>query len=137
LTARDISATVINARFAKPLDETMIIQTAARHRLVVTVEENALSGGFGQHVLGVLANKGIEREALILGLPDGFIEHGAIDKLLDDLGLSPEKIADAIEERLIHTEESHAVASGNGNGKILKGIKKVFMSRINGVNGKT
>lgn len=134
LDDRDISATVINARFAKPLDEALIASAATRHKLMVTVEENAISGGFGEHVLGALAKRGLETDTLVLGLPDGFIEHGAIDKLLDKLGLSPKKIADAIEERFIRAFEPPAAVASGGNGGIMKGIRKVFMSRINGVH---
>jgi 1-deoxy-D-xylulose-5-phosphate synthase len=134
LSKHDISASVINARFAKPLDEDLLAKAAINHKLLVTVEENALSGGFGEHVLGALARRGIEVDTLSLGLPDGFIEHGAIDKLLDKLGLSPKKIADAVEERYLRTQEPPAAIASVGNGRIMKGIRKVFMSRISGVN---
>ncbi len=134
LDKRGISAAVINARFAKPIDSDLIAIATSRHKLLVTIEENALAGGFGESVLGALAKRGIEIDALTLGLPDGFIEHGAIDKLLDKLGLSPKKIADAIEERFIHAQTPPAAVASGGNGRLFKGIRKVFMSRINGVN---
>lgn len=129
LDERNISSTVINARFAKPLDGELIAAAAAKHKLLVTLEENAISGGFGENTLGLLASRGIERETLVMGLPDGFIEHGSINELMNMLGLSPAKIADSIEERFVHLQDEPGESA---NGTLLKNIRKVFMSRING-----
>jgi 1-deoxy-D-xylulose-5-phosphate synthase len=127
------SVTVINARFAKPIDENAVAEAAINHGLVVTMEENALSGGFGEHVAAILEARNIKTGLLSLGLPDGFIEHGPIKTLLDDLGLSPAKAAAAIAKRL---DAQHGKPGENGTGAILKTIRKAIKSGINGRNDK-
>ncbi len=82
LAAGGIEATVVNARFAKPLDADLIRGVAARTGRVLTIEENVLSGGFGSGVVGLLKEGGPTRVAVrSLGLPDEFIEHGGQDVL--------------------------------------------------------
>ncbi len=83
--------TVVNARFAKPLDGTLMRQLAARHDLIVTIEDHAVTGGFGSAVLEELADTGAR--VLTIGLPDRFIDHGKRDLLLREVGLTPEAIA--------------------------------------------
>jgi hypothetical protein len=80
--------------------------------------------------LGALAEADIQVDVLTLGLPDGFIEHGAIEILLDMNGLSAQKVADAVSKRLA----GHVAPGVPANGKILQTIRKAFFSRINGVN---
>ena len=87
----------MNARFAKPLDESCILSLAEGKSLVLTVEEGALTGGFGSAVLELFERTASrERSALpqvrTLGLPDRFIEHGKRELVLDSLGLSAPKI---------------------------------------------
>lgn len=77
LRARGLRTAVINARFAKPLDEKLILQWAGFGRLVVTVEENTVHGGFGSAVLELLSKSGLQRETLLCGLPDQFIDHAS------------------------------------------------------------
>ncbi len=94
LEAGGISAAVVNVRFLKPLDESLILRFAREARAVVTVEEGCLAGGFGASVMELLAKKGAGTErVLCLGIPDQFIEHGNRNILLDLVGLTPEKIA--------------------------------------------
>jgi 1-deoxy-D-xylulose-5-phosphate synthase len=93
LAGAGILATVVNARFAKPLDEALLADLAARTPLLVTVEDHARAGGFGSAVLEALAGRGIEARVECLGIPDRFIEHGPREALLDDLGLGAEGIA--------------------------------------------
>ncbi len=130
LATHEVSATVINARFAKPLDTRVIIAAANKHKMIVTLEENSVNGGFGEGVLSVLAEHDIERDTLVLGLPDGFIEHGPIPKLLDLNGLSPEKIAASVIARL--DRQKHRP----GSAAILKNIRNAIKSGINGSNDK-
>lgn len=97
LEKEGIEAAVVNARFAKPLDEPCILSLAEGKSVVLTVEEGALTGGFGSAVLELFERTaGRERAALpqvrTLGLPDRFIEHGKRDLVLDSLGLSAPKI---------------------------------------------
>jgi 1-deoxy-D-xylulose-5-phosphate synthase len=94
--AAGLDATVANMRFVKPLDTEMLRQLAQAHELLVTVEEHAAMGGAGSAVCEALAALGIERQVLVLGLPDRFIDHGDPAKLLASVGLDAEGIYKAI-----------------------------------------
>ncbi len=96
LRERGVKASVINARFVKPLDKELILKEALRTGNVVTVEENALMGGFGSAILELLEQEritGIRTKRL--GIPDRFIEHGSQSQLRRDLGLDAAGIAGA------------------------------------------
>jgi len=97
--AVDIDATVVNMRFVKPLDESMLLDIARRHELVVTLEENSLAGGAGSAVQECLARRHVQVPLLQLGLPDRFIEHGTREEALRDAGLDRESIRQAIAAR--------------------------------------
>ena len=81
LDANGVSATVINARWAKPMDEALIAEHAAGKRLVVTAEESAAMGGFGDGVLDALNRAGIHVPLHKIALVEGFVHHGAVDDL--------------------------------------------------------
>ena len=99
LANEGIEATVVNARFAKPLDKELIVDLVDRIKRVVTVEENVLSGGFGSNVLTMLQEEGIsEIKALNIGVPDKFIEHGTQEILRKKYGLDEEGIANKVME---------------------------------------
>jgi 1-deoxy-D-xylulose-5-phosphate synthase len=83
--------TVVNARFCKPIDATLIRQLADRHELIVTIEDHAALGGFGSAVLEVLDES--PTRVVRIGIPDRFVEHGKRELLLEDVGLTPEAIA--------------------------------------------
>jgi 1-deoxy-D-xylulose-5-phosphate synthase len=85
--AERLDATLVNMRFIKPLDEELVVEIAARHRAIVTIEENAIMGGAGSAVSEVLAAAGIQLPTLHLGIPDKFIEHGSRDTCLAAAGL--------------------------------------------------
>jgi len=76
-----IATTVVNARWAKPLDEALIGENAAGKRMVVTAEESAAMGGFGDGVLDALNRAGIHVPVLKIALAEGFVHHGAVDDL--------------------------------------------------------
>lgn len=78
LNAQGIGTEVINARFVKPLDVEMLKESAQHAELIVTVEENAVIGGFGTAVLETLANENIQIPVVNLGIQDEFVEHGSI-----------------------------------------------------------
>jgi 1-deoxy-D-xylulose-5-phosphate synthase len=82
-----LDATVVNMRFIKPLDEACILEMAASHDLIVTVEENTVSGGAGSGVNEVLNAHGVKTAILTIGLPDRFIEQGTREEVLTDAGL--------------------------------------------------
>jgi 1-deoxy-D-xylulose-5-phosphate synthase len=71
------STALINARFAKPLDETTLIKMIESSQVVVTVEENTVMGGFGSAVLELMAKKGVSRPVELIGIPDRFIDHAS------------------------------------------------------------
>jgi 1-deoxy-D-xylulose-5-phosphate synthase len=85
--AERLDATLVNMRFVKPLDDALVIGVAARHRAIVTIEENAIMGGAGSAVGEVLAAAGVQIPMLQLGIPDRFIEHGSRDACLAAAGL--------------------------------------------------
>ncbi|MBV6415547.1 MAG: 1-deoxy-D-xylulose-5-phosphate synthase [Steroidobacteraceae bacterium] len=88
-------ATVVNMRFVKPLDETLVLQLAARHRAVLTLEENVVAGGAGSAVCELLAAEAITVPLLSLGIPDRFIEHGSRKDCLEMAGLDAASLLDA------------------------------------------
>ncbi len=94
-----LDATVVNMRWAKPLDEALLREVAASHEAIVTVEEGAVMGGVGSAVLEALQAAGIERPVLQLGLPDRFIEHGDPARLLAGVGLDAAGIEAAVRAR--------------------------------------
>jgi 1-deoxy-D-xylulose-5-phosphate synthase len=98
--ANELDATVANMRFVKPLDEALILDLAARHELLVTVEENALSGGAGSGVVELIEANGIAVPVLLLGLPDAFLEQGDSAILLQECGLTKDGIVGRIRTRL-------------------------------------
>jgi 1-deoxy-D-xylulose-5-phosphate synthase len=93
LAAQGVSATVVNARFAAPVDATMIGGLARSTGRIVTVEENVIAGGFGSAVSERLDAAGIPAAVLRLGVPDTFVLHGKRDQLLKQIGLDAEGIA--------------------------------------------
>ncbi len=96
LAAEGISATVVDARFAKPIDAGLMAQLAAEHELLVTVEEGSLPGGFGSAVWETLNEAGVERRMLRVGLPDRFVTHGAPNLLYEEVGFTAERIAERV-----------------------------------------
>ena len=103
LAEHDIDATVADARFAKPLDEDLITSLVAEHDLLVTVEENVLAGGFGSAVVESLVDRDMAAEARVLrlGLPDRYVTHGKPALLREEVGLTPEAIAERVTEAVL------------------------------------
>jgi len=96
LAVEGVRATVVNARFVKPLDRELILAAASRTGRLLTVEENALQGGFGSAVLELLEAAGrYDVRVKRLGIPDRFVEHGTQARLRADLGLDASGIAAA------------------------------------------
>jgi 1-deoxy-D-xylulose-5-phosphate synthase len=95
LREEGIRPTVVNARFAKPLDEQAILSAARRTGRVIVAEENVKTGGFGAAVLELLAANGLNVQVRQFGVPDHFIEHGAPDILKKICGLTADDFAAA------------------------------------------
>ncbi len=93
LAEAGIEATLINARFVKPLDEALILNAARRTGIVLTVEEAMLAGGFGSAVMELLTREGVSARVDCLGLPDRFFDHASQQSLRKQAGIDAESIA--------------------------------------------
>ena len=100
LAAEGVAATVINARFAKPLDIEMIEQYGRSAEIVLTLEDHALAGGFGSAVLEELNRLGLDTPVVRIGWPDQFIEHGKPDELRKKYGLTAEAALARVRQHL-------------------------------------
>lgn len=101
LNMANIKTTVVNMRFVKPLDRELLEQVLAKQpKLLITLEENALAGGFGSAVLEYLADTNHMLPTLRFGIPDEFVEQGSCPELLELCGLLPQQIADRIVEKI-------------------------------------
>jgi len=101
LKKRGIDAAVINARFIKPVDESLIISLANKYHNIITVEEGVLAGGFGSAVLETLERNSLsDVKVKRIGLPDKFIEHGSIKELHNIYGLDAPGIAQDVQSFL-------------------------------------
>jgi 1-deoxy-D-xylulose-5-phosphate synthase len=116
--AEKLGATVVNMRWAKPLDLALLLQVAASHEALVTVEEGAVMGGAGSAVAEALAQAGVCKPLLQLGLRDEFTEHGDPAKLLAQQGLDAAGIEGAISARFAAV----AAASGKASKPALKSV---------------
>ena len=99
LSERGVSVEVVDARWVKPVD-VAAVQRACGSRLVVTVEDGTICGGFGSAVLETISDLGLCAPVLRLGLPDGYVGHGSVDELLASLRLDAHGIAGSVLERL-------------------------------------
>ena len=98
--AEELDATVANMRFVKPLDEALVLELAGGHDLLVTIEENVITGGAGSAVLEALQKAGHAIPVLQLGLPDAFIDQGDTALQLASVGLDRDGIVKSIRARL-------------------------------------
>ena len=83
---------LLNARFVKPIDEETILDAAGTHSLLVTMEENVLSGGFSEKVIDLMEANGNPAEVLPITLPDEYVEHGNVELLKKEVGIDTESI---------------------------------------------
>ncbi|MBP5298328.1 MAG: 1-deoxy-D-xylulose-5-phosphate synthase [Lachnospiraceae bacterium] len=90
------NCSIINARFAKPVDKDIIEEATKDHNLVVTLEENVASGGFGEKVFDVLYDIGYQGKSLKVCIPDEYVEHGNVDILKKEIGIDAGTIIDRI-----------------------------------------
>ncbi len=111
LKAKGVSTTLIDARFAKPLDKELILKSAQEHELMITVEEGSI-GGFGSHVKNLLAERGVFDKGLkfrSMTLPDEFIEQDDPKKMYDKAGLNSSQISKKIADILFQKETIRVV----------------------------
>ena len=100
LLERGVSCSHINARFIKPLDEELLLRVAGQRRLIVTLEDHSIVGGFGSAVEEALMQARCHTDVLRIGWPDAFVEHGSLEQLRQMHGLTPAAVAQRIEERM-------------------------------------
>lgn len=96
LSEHGIEATVVNARFAKPLDEELILPLAQKIGLVVTLEEGCVMGGFGSAVAESLLDRDIAAKVMRIGVPDVLVDHATPEQSFTELGLNPAQIAERV-----------------------------------------
>ncbi len=96
LKSKGHRVSLVNARFAKPLDEEMLREIAQRHSLVVTMEENVSHGGFGEMVRLFYMNQGISVKCISVAIPDGYVKHGSLDILYHETGIDAESVIEKI-----------------------------------------
>ena len=116
LLSKGINCTIVDARFAKPLDEKLIIEVASNHEVIITIEEGSV-GGFGSHVMQFLSDRGVFDRGLkfrSMILPDLFIDQDTPEKMYEVAGLDHTSIANKVEETL----NSNIILAKNKN-KIL------------------
>ena len=102
LFSKGIDCTIVDARFAKPLDEKLIMEMATNHEVLITIEEGSI-GGFGSHVMQLLSDRGVFDRGLkfrSMILPDLFIDQDSPEKMYEIAGLDSESIANKVEETL-------------------------------------
>ena len=102
MSAKGIKCTIIDARFAKPLDEKLIMEVATNHEVLITIEEGSI-GGFGSHVMQLLSDRGVFDTGLkfrSMILPDIFIDQDTPEKMYEIAGLDNLSIVSKVEETL-------------------------------------
>ena len=93
-------ASIINARFIKPIDEEAVLSACEDHDMIVTMEENVLSGGFGEKVLTCLNDHEKQIKCVMAAIPDAYVEHGNVELLKKEIGLDAASITEKILEKL-------------------------------------
>lgn len=96
LLEKGIKSSIVNARFVKPIDEAMVDYLSSNHETIVTLEENVLSGGFGEKVLDYVYNNNLNVRVINIALPDDYVEHGNVALLAKEVGIDAISIADRI-----------------------------------------
>ncbi len=88
-----INCSLVNARFVKPIDKDYLKIASRTHKLFVTMEENVASGGYGEKVREYVQDNRLDVNVLSIAIPDQFVTHGSVDKLLKELSMDPESVA--------------------------------------------
>ena len=100
LSQQGIDPTVINVRFVKPMDTELILKYARSHDLLVTLEDNVITGGFGQQVDSLLEEAQVDCDCLNIAIPDKFVEHGTVAELWESLEMDEHSVCLRILNRL-------------------------------------
>ena len=106
LAKENIDIEVVNARFVKPLDAELLKDVFSRHKKVITLEDNVITGGFGSAILEFMNQQKInDVDVIVHGLPDKFVEHGTPDELFRDLKLDAKGVTEIIKDHLLSKEK--------------------------------
>jgi len=106
LAKENIDIEVVNARFVKPLDAELLKDVFSRHKKVITLEDNVITGGFGSAILEFMNQQKINYvDVIVHGLPDKFVEHGTPDELFRDLKLDAAGVTEIIKDHLLSKEK--------------------------------
>jgi 1-deoxy-D-xylulose-5-phosphate synthase len=116
LRRQETAVTVVDARFAKPIDAGLMAQLAAEHDLLVTIEEGVLAGGFGSGVWETLNDAGVTPRILRVGLPDEYVTHGKPALLHEQVGFTGERIAERVAAAMSGGERRHTVRDSGSHG---------------------
>ena len=96
LKEKGYSCTLVNARFVKPIDEENIKELSKEHKLLVTMEENVASGGYGEKVRAFVDEQELDTEILTVAIPDEYVEHGNVDILKKEVGIDAETVVNRV-----------------------------------------
>lgn len=96
LKSRKIFPTIVNMRFVKPFDEELVRRLAVRHRVIVTMEDNVASGGFGEKIKAFLLQERIYHRCISVCFPDRFVEHGLPEELYEKYGMDAASVAEKV-----------------------------------------
>jgi len=96
LKEQGYSCSLVNARFVKPIDEEMIHKASQGHKMLVTLEENVASGGYGEKVLDYINTAGIQTNLVRVAIPDEYVEHGNVDALKQEIKIDADSILEQI-----------------------------------------
>ncbi len=100
LKEQGYAVSLINARFVKPSDEEAVEKASREHSLIVTLEENVASGGYGEKVLDCLNHRALDTKFLAITIPDAYVEHGNVELLKKELGLDVDSITEQIIKKI-------------------------------------
>lgn len=100
LKEKGYSVSLVNARFVKPVDEKLLENLNENHRLIVTMEENILNGGFGERVLRITRDMNLKYKVINVAIPNVYVEHGNIEILKSEIGLDKETILNKIQKNI-------------------------------------
>ncbi|MCR5144354.1 MAG: 1-deoxy-D-xylulose-5-phosphate synthase [Lachnospiraceae bacterium] len=100
LESAGIRPTVVNARFAKPFDREYLLENMSKYKLIVTMEENVITGGMGEQIQKFLIDSGYEGKVLNIAIKDEFVEHGNVEKLKEMLQIDADSITKTIIEEM-------------------------------------
>jgi len=101
LKEKGYQVSLINARFVKPIDEEVVLEACKEHKLIVSMEENVASGGYGEKVLECLNRHHKQNSYLNISIPDAYVEHGNVKLLKKEIGIDADSIVQRILERLV------------------------------------